>query len=59
MQMAWGVVIGHEPMPVGRWIGFALIWVALVVMTIDAVRKRPAEPISADVDLAAPESSSR
>lgn len=59
MQMAWGVVIGHEPMPVGRWIGFALIWVALVVMTIDAFRKRPAEPISADVDRAAPESSSR
>ena len=27
--MAWGVLVGHEPMPVGRWIGFALIWVAL------------------------------
>jgi len=24
-------------MPVGRWIGFALIWVALVVMTIGRV----------------------
>ena len=59
MQMAWGVLIGHEPMPVGRWIGFALIWVALVVMTIDALRKKPADPISCDVDLAAPESSSR
>jgi chloramphenicol-sensitive protein RarD len=59
MQMALGVLIGHEPMPVGRWIGFALIWVALVVMTIDALRKKPALPISCDVDLAAPESSSR
>ncbi|MCU1700547.1 MAG: protein RarD [Mycobacterium sp.] len=59
MQMALGVLIGHEPMPVGRWIGFALIWVALVVMTIDALRKKPADPISCDVDLAAPESSSR
>jgi chloramphenicol-sensitive protein RarD len=59
MQMALGVLIGHEPMPVGRWIGFALIWVALVVMTIDAIRKKPADPISCDVDLAAPESSSR
>jgi chloramphenicol-sensitive protein RarD len=59
MQMAWGVLIGHEPMPVGRWIGFALIWVALVVMTIDALRKKPADPIAAGVDLAAPESSSR
>jgi chloramphenicol-sensitive protein RarD len=59
MQMALGVLIGHEPMPVGRWIGFALIWVALVVMTIDALRKKPADPVSCDVDLAAPESSSR
>ncbi|MDT5360226.1 MAG: chloramphenicol-sensitive protein RarD [Mycobacterium sp.] len=59
MQMAWGVLIGHEPMPAGRWIGFALIWVALVVMTIDALRKKPADPIAAGVDLAAPESSSR
>jgi chloramphenicol-sensitive protein RarD len=38
LQMAWGVLIGHEPMPVGRWIGFGLIWVALVVLTLDAVR---------------------
>jgi chloramphenicol-sensitive protein RarD len=59
MQMAWGVLIGHEPMPVGRWIGFALIWVALAVMTVDALRKKPADPIAAGVDLAAPESSSR
>jgi chloramphenicol-sensitive protein RarD len=59
MQMAWGVLIGHEQMPVGRWIGFALIWVALAVMTIDAFRKKPADPISGDVDLTAPESSSR
>ena len=29
MQMAWGVVVGHEPMPAARWLGFALIWVAL------------------------------
>jgi chloramphenicol-sensitive protein RarD len=59
LQMAWGVLVGHEPMPVGRWAGFALIWVALVVMTIDGLRKKPAAPIAGGVDLAAPESSSR
>ena len=59
LQMAWGVLVGHEPMPVGRWIGFGLIWVALAVMTIDALRKKPAEAIPNDVDLAEPESSSR
>ena len=53
MQMTWGVVVGHEPMPVARWLGFALIWVALAVFTADAIlrsRRRPsgdevAEPV--------------
>lgn len=36
LQMAWGVLIGHEPMPVGRWIGFALIWAALTIFSADA-----------------------
>jgi chloramphenicol-sensitive protein RarD len=39
LQMAWGVFIGHEPMPPGRWLGFALIWFALGVFTADAVRR--------------------
>ncbi len=59
LQMAWGVFIGHEPMPPGRWIGFALIWVALVVMTIGALRKKPAHPAPGIVDQVQPESSSR
>jgi chloramphenicol-sensitive protein RarD len=49
--MAWGVFVGHEPMPVGRWAGFALIWVALAVFTADAVRRarvslRPGKAVS-------------
>ena len=49
MQMTWGVVVGHEPMPPGRWIGFALIWMALVVFTVDAVRRaRADQPAGAD-----------
>jgi chloramphenicol-sensitive protein RarD len=55
----WGVLVGHEPMPVGRWIGFGLIWVALAVMTLGALRKKSAADSSEDVDLPAPESSSR
>ncbi|MGV0836968.1 EamA family transporter RarD [Mycolicibacterium thermoresistibile] len=39
LQMAWGVLIGQESMPLGRWIGFALIWVALAVMAVDALRR--------------------
>ncbi len=59
LQMAWGVFIGHEAMPVVRWIGFALIWIALVVLSADAVRARPQQPIEHSVDVAQPRSSSR
>jgi chloramphenicol-sensitive protein RarD len=37
MQMAWGVVVGHEPMPPARWVGFGLIWLALAVFSVDAL----------------------
>ncbi|ORV87414.1 EamA family transporter RarD [Mycolicibacterium iranicum] len=43
MQLSWGVLIGHEPMPPMRWLGFVLIWVALLVFTVDAVRRARAE----------------
>ena len=59
LQMAWGVLIGHEPMPVGRWVGFALIWVALVIMTVGALRGKSGKTSSETVDLVRPESSSR
>ena len=39
MQLTWGVVIAHEPMPPARWLGFALIWVALAVFSGDAWRR--------------------
>jgi chloramphenicol-sensitive protein RarD len=37
MQLTWGVMIGHEPMPPARWLGFALIWLALLVFSVDAL----------------------
>ena len=39
LQMTWGILVGHEPMPPARWIGFGLIWVALVVFSADAVSR--------------------
>jgi chloramphenicol-sensitive protein RarD len=59
LQMVWGVLIGHEPMPVARWIGFALIWLALAVMTIDALRRKSDRPAPDAVEPAAPEAPSR
>ena len=29
----------HEPMPAARWVGFALVWSALAILTFDAVRQ--------------------
>jgi chloramphenicol-sensitive protein RarD len=37
MQFAFGVLVLLEPMPLERWIGFALVWLALVVLTVEAV----------------------
>ncbi len=42
MQFAIGVWIMGEPMPAERWIGFALVWLALVILSTDmllAVRR--------------------
>jgi chloramphenicol-sensitive protein RarD len=38
IQFAIGVWINHEVMPAPRWIGFGLVWVALVVLTLDSLR---------------------
>ncbi|MEV4433635.1 EamA family transporter RarD [Streptomyces sp. NPDC049555] len=37
-QFALGLVVFHEAMPPERWAGFALVWVALAVLTGDALR---------------------
>ncbi|MEU5669532.1 EamA family transporter RarD [Micromonospora sp. NPDC047762] len=47
LQLGCGVLIFHEPMPPARLAGFALVWLALIVFTADAVRasrrtRRPA-----------------
>ncbi|MCV7215278.1 EamA family transporter RarD [Mycobacterium crocinum] len=44
MQMTWGVVVAHEPMPPARWVGFALIWLALLVFSGDALRRARQAP---------------
>ena len=54
MQLTWGVVVGHEPMPPARWIGFGLIWVALAVFSADALyrsRRPPPTPSAGDMSI--------
>jgi len=40
VQFALGVLWFHEPMPASRWIGFVLVWIALVVFTYEAATHR-------------------
>jgi chloramphenicol-sensitive protein RarD len=37
LQFILGVTVFHEAMPTGRWVGFALVWVALLVLTVDSL----------------------
>lgn len=38
LQLLVGVVIMHEEMPLERWIGFVIVWLALAVLTFDLFR---------------------
>ncbi|WP_376765725.1 EamA family transporter RarD [Agromyces agglutinans] len=38
IQFLVGVFVLHEPMPPERWVGFGLVWLALIVLTFDLVR---------------------
>ena len=37
LQFLVGVFLLGEPMPPERWVGFGLVWVALVILTVDMV----------------------
>jgi chloramphenicol-sensitive protein RarD len=37
LQFVLGVFVFDEPMPTVRWIGFALVWVALAIFTVESV----------------------
>ncbi|APU12614.1 MULTISPECIES: EamA family transporter RarD [Actinoalloteichus] len=38
LQLLWAVLIAGESMPASRWIGFGLVWLALAIFSIDALR---------------------
>ena len=40
VQFFVGIWVMQEPMPQERFIGFAITWVALVILTVDALRNR-------------------
>lgn len=38
IQLTIGIVVLHEPMPLERWLGFGIVWVALAILTVDMFR---------------------
>ena len=40
LQFVLGITVKHEHMTTMRWVGFALVWVALAIFTVEAVRHR-------------------
>lgn len=40
IQFALGVLVYREAMPAVRWVGFALVWLALIVLTWDGIAHR-------------------
>ncbi len=38
LQFITGAWILQEPMPLERWIGFSLVWIALIVLSVDSLR---------------------
>jgi chloramphenicol-sensitive protein RarD len=40
LQFLLGVLWYHESMPAARWVGFALVWLALAMFTVEALQHR-------------------
>jgi chloramphenicol-sensitive protein RarD len=55
LQFLIGVAVYGEPMPASRLAGFALVWLALAIFTVDAVRGARRVPVTGDAGGDAPE----
>ena len=53
MQFAIGVLVRGEPLPPARLAGFAVVWLALAILTVDALRHHRALPsVVAEAEIA-------
>jgi chloramphenicol-sensitive protein RarD len=47
LQFAVGVGIRHESLPAAELIGFCLVWLALIILTVDGLRaQRSSRPVA-------------
>lgn len=44
MSFLFGWLVFSEPMPAARWIGFGLVWLSLILVTIDAIARSRRSP---------------
>lgn len=51
LQFSIGVWVNHEVMPLPRWIGFGLVWVALIIFTGDSLRRARSRPVVVDAEI--------
>ncbi|MEP7301651.1 MAG: EamA family transporter RarD [Caldimonas sp.] len=54
IQFVLGLWLFQEPFTPGRLIGFALIWLALAIYTLDGLRHRPVAPAALPAEAAPP-----
>jgi len=43
LQFLFGIFVAHEAMPFARWVGFAIVWLALIVLIVDMLRSSRAD----------------
>jgi chloramphenicol-sensitive protein RarD len=44
LQFLLGLFLFQEPMPAARWVGFAMVWSALAILSFDALRQLRRQP---------------
>lgn len=49
LQFIVGLTVLHEAMPASRWIGFLLVWAALLVLSVDGLRTARTNRIAATI----------
>jgi len=52
IQFVVGVVVLHEAMPPERWVGFAIVWLALLILSVDMIVAARQGKRAAELDLA-------
>ena len=53
LQFFTGLLIFHEAMTTGRWIGFSLVWFALAVFTFESIHARRQQQLRLAVEASA------